>query len=207
VPLPIPKKKLKIQWSNLANLGTIFWGLMLVNGVFMLSRMGETFLTLHAHSNLNLATKYVPIIMMLFNVGWCVSSYPVGVLADRMNRYLFLGIGIIFLVLADIILASSLTLPVFYVGVLLWGIQYGITQNIFTSLIAETVSEKLRGTAFGIYYIISAVAVSFADTSAGLISKNFGEAKAFLTSGVVGLISLLILLIVMTRKRSSQASI
>eukprot|EP01037_Dinobryon_pediforme_P011201 gene11201-11283_t len=68
---------------------------------------GRTFLILHAHSNFGLENTYAPAIMMLFNAGWCVASYPVGVLADRMNRYWFLAIGIIFIVLADLILATD----------------------------------------------------------------------------------------------------
>src|SRR3546814_19500256 len=36
-----------------------------------------------------------------------LSAYPVGVLADRMNRYWFLAMGIVFLILADHFLATA----------------------------------------------------------------------------------------------------
>jgi MFS family permease len=201
VPLPTPKRRTSIRWSNLKLLGQSFWLLMIVNAIFMLSRMSETFLILHAHMNFGLANTYAPAIMMLFNAGWCVASYPVGVLADRMNRYWFLAIGIIFIVLADLILASATSLTAVFFGVLFWGIQYGITQNIFVSLIAEKVPENLRGTGFGCYYIISAIAAFCADMGAGFISQHYGEAKAFIGSGVVALISLMTLMVVMGYKK------
>lgn len=201
IPLPAPKRRQRIHWSNLPLLGQTFWLLMIVNAIFMLSRMSETFLILHAHSNFGLENTYAPAIMMLFNAGWCVASYPVGVLADRMNRYWFLAIGIIFIVLADLILASAMSLTFVFVGVLFWGIQYGVTQNIFVSLIAETVPENLRGTGFGCYYIISAISALLADVGAGNISHHYGEAYAFLGSGIIALISLLTLMVIMGYKR------
>jgi MFS family permease len=200
-PQPAAKRRYKMSLQNFSLLGQTFWLLMIVNAIFMLSRMSETFLILHANGNLGLAARYAPAIMMLFNFGWCISSYPVGVLADRMNRYWFLAIGIIFIVLADLALASATNLPIFFVGVLLWGIQYGVTQNIFVSLIAETVPEHLRGTGFGCYYIISAISAFTCDTVAGRISDHFGEATAFLTSGIVALMSLLTLIVIMGYKK------
>ncbi len=196
-PLPAAKRRHKIKMSNFKLLGRTFWLLMLVNAIFMLARMSETFLILHARENLGLAIRYAPVVMMLFNFGWCISSYPVGVMADRMNRYWFLAVGIIFIVLADLTLASATSLTIFFIGVLLWGIQYGITQNIFVSLIAETVPENLRGTGFGVYYVICATSAFTCDVAAGRISDIYGEASAFLMSGIVALIALLTLIVVM----------
>ncbi len=201
IPLPTPKRRTSIRWSSFKLLGQSFWLLMIVNAIFMLSRMSETFLILHAHINFDLPSTYAPAVMMLFNAGWCAASYPVGVLADRMNRYWFLAIGIIFIVLADLIMASAGSLTTMLIGVLFWGIQYGITQNIFISLIAEKVPENLRGTGFGCYYIINAIAAFCADMGAGFISQHYGEAKAFIGSGIVALVSLMTLMVVMGYKK------
>jgi MFS family permease len=206
VPLPAPKRRQRLQLSQFPLLGQSFWLLMMVNAIFMLSRMGETFLMLHANSNFGLAITYTPVIMMLFNAGWCAASYPVGVIADRMNRYWFLAIGIIFIVLADLILASANSLAVVFIGVVLWGIQYGITQNIFVSLVAEIVPEDLRGTGFGCYYIISAISALVCDTCAGNIAHHHGEAKVFIASGIVALMSLLVLMVIMGYKKRNNFS-
>ncbi len=205
-PMPAPKRRQRIQLSQFPLLGQSFWLLMAVNAIFMLSRMGETFLILHAHSNFGLKITYAPVIMMIFNAGWCSASYPVGVVADRMNRYWFLAIGIIFIVLADLVLASATSLPFLFIGVALWGIQYGITQNIFISLIAETVPEDLRGTGFGCYYVICAISALICDTCAGSIAHHYGEARVFIASGIVALMSLLALILIMGYKKRSNFS-
>jgi MFS family permease len=206
VPLPAPKRRQRIKLSQFPLLGQAFWLLMLVNAIFMLSRMGETFLILHANSNFGLSITYAPAIMMLFNAGWCAASYPVGVIADRMNRYWFLAIGIIFIVLSDLVLATATSLNVVFIGVMLWGVQYGITQNIFVSLIAEIVPEDLRGTGFGCYYIISAISAFICDYAAGGIASRYGEAKIFIASGIVALISLLVLMVIMGYKKRTNFS-
>ncbi|MDP3371532.1 MAG: MFS transporter [Candidatus Paracaedibacteraceae bacterium] len=204
VPLPAEKRRHRVKWSNLRLLGSSFWLLMLINGIFMLSRLNEQFIVLHATTNYGLLMRYAPVIFMVFNIGWCATSYPIGVIADRMNRYWLLAIGIILLVIADIILATAGNLWILYTGVLFWGFQYGVTMNIFSSLIAEIIPENLRGTGFGIYYIISATASMITEPLVGgWVAKNFGFHNSFIVSAIIGLAALIALIIVMGT-RSSQ---
>lgn len=203
LPLPAVKRRHPFSWNHMRLLGSSFWWIMLINAIFMTARINETFMALHGQANLGLTIRYAPMVMMVYNLGYCSASYPVGVLADRMNRYGFLAIGIIFLILADSVLAWATTLPVFFFGAFLWGIQFGITQNIFLSLVAETVPENLRGTGLGLYYVISAIAVFAGDTVAGFIAEGHGEASAFWVSGLVAIVALLTLMIILTfRKRA-----
>ena len=204
IPLPSAKKSSPLHLSSIFSLGLPFWLLMLITAIFMLSRFSETFLTLHAYTNFGLKSEYAPTIMIVFNAGWCLSSYPVGVLADRMNRYWFLAMGIVFLILADHFLASAKTLTWVYIGCFLWGVQYGVTQNIFLSLVAEMVPSHLRGTGFGCYYIICAVSAYCADHLVGVISQYYGQAIAFSTSGFIAMISLLTLIVVMGYKHNRK---
>ncbi|MDP4725227.1 MAG: MFS transporter [Alphaproteobacteria bacterium] len=205
VPLPAEKRRHRVKWSNLRLLGSSFWLLMLINSIFMLSRVGEQFIILHAKTNFGLLDRYAPIIFMIFNAGWCATSYPIGVIADRMNRYWLLAIGIILLVLADIILATAGNLSILSVGVLFWGFQYGITMNIFSSLIAEIIPENLRGTGFGCFYIINATAILIAEPLVGgWVSKNFGFHNSFIVSAVIGLVALIALILIMGMRSSHR---
>lgn len=207
IPLPEQKRKHPISLKNLPLLGNSFWMLMLVAGIFMLSRFSESFLSLYAKKEFGLALENAPLIMMTYNAAWCLTAYPIGRLSDRMNRYWFLIIGIIFLILADMILANATSLSMVWFGVAFWGIQMGITMNIFLSLIAEIVPEDLRGTGFGCYYIICAVSEYFANhVVAGIISQNFGQSQAFFTSGIIAAFSLLVLILIMGYKGKKQVN-
>jgi MFS family permease len=193
----------RIKFSDFKILGQSFWLLMMVVFVFMLSRFGESFLMIHAKESFQIPEKYISVVMLVFNGTWCLASYPIGVLGDRMNRYWLLAIGIVFLVISNLLLATSTTFPMMLCGVACWGIQYGITLNIFLSLIARIVPEELRGTAFGFYYIICATSVWFADTLFGKIAHTHGMDFGFLTSGVIGAVSLLILIGIMGYKKKN----
>ncbi|MHA1558845.1 MAG: MFS transporter [Alphaproteobacteria bacterium] len=198
----VSKNKKRFTLKNFRFLGKTFWILMLINAVFMLARVNETFLILYSYGHFALAKEYAPTVMMAFNIGWCVSSFPVGVIADRVNRYWFLAIGIILLILSDLVLAIAPSKLFFFLGVFLWGVQYGMTQNVFVSLITEIVPAHLRGTGFGCYYIITALSAFCADSIAGKISHHHGEMYAFVASGIVASASLLLFLSLMGRSKS-----
>ena len=74
--------------------------------------------------------------------------------------------------MADAFLGLASSLSHMMIGVALWGVQIGISQSMFLSLIADHVPEDLRGTGIGFFYLISSVALIFAGT-------NFNSAKLF----------------------------
>jgi predicted MFS family arabinose efflux permease len=108
--------------------------LMLVAAIFMLARFSESFLCVYARKTFDLPLENIPLVTMTYNATWCLTVYPVGRMADRINRYWFLIIGILFLVLADMVLANASSLTMLWIGIGLWGVQLAITQNIFLSL-------------------------------------------------------------------------
>ncbi|MDR1907771.1 MAG: MFS transporter [Holosporales bacterium] len=207
IPSYAPKYRPTFSTANVKLLGNTFWKLMIVNFIFLLSRMGETFLSMYGRFSFGLDTKWIPTVMMVFNASWSLSSYPVGLIADKMNRYWLLCLGMGTLILADLVLSTADALPAFYLGVLLWGIQYGTTQNIFLSLINEVVPESLRGTGLGVYWITCAIATIICDTVMGGIVDHFGGSMraAFVTSGIVSVFGLMSLIVVMGYKIKSSS--
>ena len=86
-----------------------------------------------------------------------------------------------------------------------WGFQYGITMNIFSSLIAEIIPENLRGTGFGIYYVTNAIAVFITEPLVGgWVSENFGFHNSFIVSAVIGLVALIALILIMGMRSSHR---
>jgi MFS family permease len=208
IPSYAPKYRPTFSRANIKLLGNTFWKLMAVNSIFLLSRMGETFLTMYGRFSFHLNESLLPTVMMVFNVSWSLSSYPVGLIADKMNRYWLLCLGMGTLILADLVLATANGLWAFYLGIMLWGIQYGTTQNIFLSLISEVVPENLRGTGLGVYWITCAVTTLICDTVMGHLADSYGSLRAaFFTSGFVSVLGLMSLIVIMGYKiRSTRPS-
>jgi MFS family permease len=203
-PMPTPKIHPKFSLKNFKYLGKVFWLLMSVNFVFMMARMNETFIILRANEGFGVIEKFAPIVMIVFNFGTSLASYPIGLIGDKFNRTKVLFVSVILLVMADIIMFSSSTLFFLGIGILFWGLQYGSTQNVFISLIAEKVPEDLRGTGFGVYWLGNAISAFLADTLAGYVAHHTSLNHIFVSSGIIALISLVILSFVLHTLSSHQ---
>ena len=170
--------------TPLRGLGAKYWWLVLVAGLFTLARFSEAFLVLEA-SNAGLSAAWVPIVLVVMNVAYSFSAYPAGWLSDRVNRWAVLGAGSALLIVADLMLAASDSLAVVMLAIAVWGLHMGFTQGLFAALIADAAAADRRGTAFGVFYFVSGLALLAASVAAGVIWDAFGSAATFLTGAAV----------------------
>lgn len=181
--------------ADIPRLGKSYWLLMLVTTLFMIARLGEPFLVMHASRNFGLRDMYAPIIIMVYQIAYCLSSYPVGLLSDRLNRATLLAISIAVLIVADAILAFAQSLSLVFVGILFWGVQMGAVQSVIMASIADMAPKGLRGTAFGFYYLLTAISAIIAASGAGMTAERYGESFSFLLSLGIASFSLLVLFV------------
>ena len=66
----------------------------------------------------------------------------------------------------------------------------GLTQGVLAALVVDTCDEQLRGTAFGLFNLFSAIALVLASTVAGFLWDYAGAGATFLVGGVLALVSL-----------------
>ncbi len=107
--------------------------------------------------------------MVLMNAVYALSAYPVGALSDRMDRTKLLIAGLAVLILADIVLALPAGVGGVAAGVVLWGLHMGMTQGLLATLIADTAPEDLRGTAYGMFNLITGLALLASSVIAGAL--------------------------------------
>lgn len=182
-----------IHFSDLRRLGKPYWFLMLIVLVFMSARVGESVLILHATDSFNLNQNFSHAVMILYNGTNTLCSYPTGYLSDRFGRHGFLGFSFLLLMIADCFLGFAQDLTTMLIGVGIWGIQIGMSQSMFLSLIADYVPEDLRGTGIGFFYLISAVALIVAGIIGGVATHLYDQFAAFIMSGIISLIAILML--------------
>jgi MFS family permease len=179
--------------AELAKLGRAYWWVVAVAAVFTLARFSEAFLILRAEA-LGLALALVPAVLVVMNLAYAVTAYPAGLLADRMDRGLLLVLGLVVLIAADLVLAFAGGLVAVAVGVVLWGLHMGLTQGLLATLVADTAPAALRGTAFGMFNLVSGVALLLASVIAGALWDLAGPEATFLAGAAFAAIALLGLL-------------
>ena len=201
-------KRRQIRWADLPLLGKSYWLLMITVALFMSARIGESMLILHANETFGLDEKFVPFVVMLYNTTYALSSYPMGKLADRKHRSVLLAFGVLTLMIADFLLFSASNIWTVFMGVMFWGVQMGAVQAVFMAMVSQMAPKELRGTAFGIFYLVSAIASLTAGTTAGIIADVIDISAAFYYSFVMaGLAIVSVLLLNPGKKRPVAVSL
>lgn len=181
-----------IRRESLRRLGAAYWAVVAIGGVFALARFSEAFLVLRAEQ-LGVAASFVPLVMVAMNLVYALSAYPFGKLADTMSHAALLAWGLAVLVAADLVLAFASNWPVMLFGVALWGLHMGMTQGLLAAMVADTAPEDLRGTAFGLFNLVSGLAMLAASAIAGLLWDRFGAATTFLAGTAFAVTALVVL--------------
>ena len=166
-----------------------YWLIVQLGAVFTLARFSEAFLVLRAQ-NLGLAVGYVPAVMIAMNVVYAAVAYPAGVAADRFGHRTLLVAGLAMLVVADLILAGATAPAHAFVGTACWGLHMGLTQGLLSKLIADTAPAALRGTAFGVFNLVSGVALLLASVIAGVLWNQVGPSGTFIAGAVFALLAM-----------------
>ena len=182
-----------IRRENLKRLNPAYWWVVAVGAAFALARFSEAFLVLRAQQG-GVAVVLVPLVMVAMNVVYAASAYPFGRLSDRINRKSLLAWGLLVLVAADLVLAMGNYWTTVLAGVALWGIHMGMTQGLLATLVADTAPADLRGTAFGVFNLVSGIALLLASAMAGLLWDQFGAAATFHAGAAFSVIALIGLL-------------
>jgi len=158
--------------------GAHYWMVLLLGTVLTLARFSEAFLVLRA-ADVGLAIGYVPLVMVAMSAVYALVAYPAGLAADRGHRRALLGWGLAALIAADIALAGAGSIAAVFVGTVLWGTHMGLTQGLLAALVADAAPERQRGTAFGLFNLVTGLALIAASVLAGWLWGAFGPAWTF----------------------------
>ena len=169
--------------AELRRLGLPYWLVVGVATMFTLARFSEAFLLLRAQS-VGLALALVPAVMVVMNIVYTLSAWPAGALSDRAGRFGVLAAGFALLLVADLVLALGASIGTVAIGAALWGLHMGLTQGLLATLIADTAPPELRGTAFGMFNLVTGLAMLAASVIAGALWDVAGPRGTFLAGAV-----------------------
>ncbi|TAL28277.1 MAG: MFS transporter [Alphaproteobacteria bacterium] len=198
------KKPFPLKPAQLKLLPAAFWWISIFSAALTLARFSEAFLILRGDT-VNLDPAYAPAILIVMNIVYAAASWPAGILSDKIGKRGLLVAGIATLIAADIVLAMTGNLYMLFFGCALWGLHMGLTQGILTAFIADQAPAHLRGTAFGMYNLLSGVALLLASIIAGWLWKTHGPGATFEASALLSAASLAGFLVLQPRLRSKTA--
>jgi MFS family permease len=189
-----------IHWRALRDFPAAYWWVVLIGGVFSLARFSEAFLVLAAQ-HAGLSATWVPLVMVVMSLLYTLSAYPAGILSDRVDRSVMLVVGLALLILGDMLLSRTGSMTCMMAGVALWGLHMGFTQGVLAAMIADTTPARLKGTAFGLFNLVSGLALLVSSIIAGWLWQYQGPAMTFTAGAGFAGITLALLLVRLRPRR------
>jgi MFS family permease len=172
-----------LRREHLTSLPLAYWWVVVIGAMFTLGRFSEAFLVLRAQQG-GLALALAPLVLIAMNVVYSVAAYPFGKLADRADHGRLLAAGLAVLIFADVLLAMSDKGVWLWAGIALWGLHMGMTQGLLATMVADHAPAQLRGTAFGVFNLVSGLALLLASALAGWLWDSYGAAQTFIAGAV-----------------------
>jgi MFS family permease len=191
-------KRVPIQAREIGELGWFYWFVLAAGAVFTLARFSEAFLVIRAHDQ-GLTLALTPAVIAVMSLVYAGAAYPAGRLQDKYGARPPLIAGLVALIAADLLLASGKGLLPTFLGIGLWGLHMGLTQGVLSALVAEAAPSRLRGTAFGLFGLITGLAALGASVLAGVLWDAIGPDATFLAGGGFAVLALIGFLVVRRR--------
>lgn len=186
----VQKRTNPLRRENLKKLSAAYWWVVAIGSIFTLARFSEAFLVLRPQQ-MAIPLFAIPLVMVAMNLVYSLTAYPFGKLSDRMSHSKMLQWGLLVLIAADIVLALSSHWSTLLAGVALWGIHMGMTQGLLAAMVAHTAPPELRGAAFGMFNLMSGIALLLASAGAGVLWEMLGAASTFYAGAIICVVTLI----------------
>lgn len=177
--------KFEFKWDGFGPQYKLF---LLVSIIFSLGNSSDVFLILRS-KDLGLSASLVVLAYVVYNIFYALFSYPAGILADRIGfkKVIFAGFFIFSLVYAGFGMANNphAVWPLFAV----YGFYIAFTEGVSKAYISNIASKDKVGTAIGLYYTATGIAVLFASLVAGGLWSLFGPPAAFFYGTLTSLLA------------------
>jgi len=171
--------------------------LLVVVGIFSLGAFNFSFVLLYA-KEAGALEGYIPLFYAAINMAHTAIAIPVGVLSDKIGKEKALIMGYIaFLATALLLLLSPKEVFHALLVTISFGIYVGIVETIQRALVPGYAESALRGTAYGLYYLVVGSCFLVANTVVGTLWYLFGSSAAAtysLTTSSIAVLGMLLFL-------------
>jgi MFS family permease len=158
--------------------------LLVVVALFSVGAFNYSFILLNAQS-LGVAADLIPLVYAVLNVAHTVIAIPAGRLSDRVGKEKVLAGGyIVFLVSSVLIFVGPRSLVFAYVVAAVYGLYQGVVETVQRAMVPSYAKGGLKGTAYGVYYLVVGCSVLISNTLVGWLWNGYGSGAAALYSVV-----------------------
>jgi len=167
---------------------------------FALFNSSDVFLLLKIKDS-GLNDTHVIGIYIFYNLIYALSSFPIGILADKMGLKNIFICGLILFAIVYAGMSFADQEVEFLILFFLYGLYASSTEGVSKAWITNVVHKQNTATAIGAYSALNSIFSLLASTIAGLLWFSFGAPALFFTSAIV---TLLVVIFFLVRKLDDE---
>jgi len=167
--------------------------------IFNLSNMSTAFFILKAQE-VGVAIFLIPIIYLVYNFFYAGLSYPLGKYSDKTSKKKIIAFGFFMFSVSSFLFAYFNTQSMMWVIFAIAGTSIAITDSIPKAFVSELIPSDKRATALGVFDAFIGIAIFPASFVVGILWNIYGSSYAFMYSGILSLISAILVISIVKRK-------
>jgi MFS family permease len=158
--------------------------LLIIITLFSLVNSSDVFLILKSkqvtHSDLTALLGYV-----FYNFIYAVSSYPIGIISDKLGKRNVFIIGLILFSAVYFGFALNHNYILIWILFAVYGIYASSTEGVSKAWVSDLIPDEHRGSAIGLLTAFSSFAIMAGSFLTGILWDHFGSQVPFLISSVI----------------------
>lgn len=183
---------------------------VLIAGLFALGNSSDVFLILRAQQT-GIPTVMVPIVYLLFNLIYSLSSIPAGMAADRFGKKRIILLGFVLFAILYYGFGAAADTKTIWLLFGLYGLFMGLTEGIQKAFLATIVPQDFKATAFGVFNTVVGLAMLPASLIGGWLWDNVSPSATFyfgaITAGLSAISFSVFIAVVMRTERNTRANV
>lgn len=166
--------------------GLLFFALFNSADAFLILKMKES----------GIGDTTVILIYIFYNLVFALTSYPIGILGDKVGLKRMMFIGLLLYTGVYIGMAYASTKWIYLALFFTYGLYYACTDGISKAWISKVCEKKDTATALGVFSGLQSICTFIASSLAGLIWVKLGSLYVFLIAGTVAFVVAIYLLFI-----------
>jgi sugar phosphate permease len=181
----VVKQKLDLRWSILS---PDFKRLSIALFVFTLGLSTDAFLLLRLN-DVGVPAGGIALLWAIHSLVKSISTKYGGTLSDRFGDRRLMILSWVFYAALYFAFSLDLSREAFVALFLAYGVYYGLSEPSERSVVSKLASATHRGTAFGVFHLVTGVAALPASLLFGFVWQTWGVSRAFQMGGLLALVA------------------
>ncbi len=179
---------------------------VVIAGLFAVGNSSDVFLILRAEQ-VGVPTVMIPVVYLLFNLVYSISSIPAGMAADRFGRKRVILLGFILFAVLYYGFAIASDAKAIWILFGFYGLFMGLTEGIQKAFLATIIPPDFKATAFGIYNTVVGIAMFPASLIGGWLWDSISPSATFYFGAITaGISAILFVVFIASIKRTHPAT-